>query len=70
MLSLHLRIPLAQVYDDLGATLPKHLKKHKWHSIGRLDADTVGLLLVCPHTDVYHVSPEIGGGAGTISVGL
>ena len=34
----------------------------KQQTIGRLDAHTVGLLLVCPHTDLYHVSPESGAG--------
>jgi 23S rRNA pseudouridine2605 synthase/16S rRNA pseudouridine516 synthase len=33
------------VYDRLRAVLPPHLARVRWHAIGRLDADTTGLLL-------------------------
>ncbi len=33
------------VYDRLRQRLPAHLRAMDWHAIGRLDADTTGLLL-------------------------
>ena len=48
------------VYDDVLATLPKHLRQHRWHAIGRLDRDTVGLLLLTNDGALVHHATQPG----------
>jgi len=42
------------VYDRLRSLLPGHLRAIDWHAIGRLDADTTGLLLFTDDGALVH----------------
>lgn len=42
------------VYDRLRTLLPPHLARVEWHAIGRLDADTTGLLLFTNDGGLVH----------------
>ncbi len=48
------------VYDDLAASLPPHLKRERWHAVGRLDADTTGLLLMTNDGTLVHHATQPG----------
>ena len=48
------------VYQDLAKTLPPHLKREHWHAIGRLDADTTGLLLMTNDGALVHHATQPG----------
>ena len=48
------------VYQDLEKTLSPHLRKERWHAIGRLDADTTGLLLMTNDGALVHHATQPG----------
>ena len=48
------------VYQDLAKTLPPHLKREHWHAVGRLDADTTGLLLMTNDGALVHHATQPG----------
>jgi pseudouridine synthase len=46
------------VYDRLAALLPPELRRIEWHAIGRLDADTTGLLLFTNDGALVHFATQ------------